>query len=77
MGGDACIAKTRIPVWLLVSYWQEGMSDSQILAGYPDISAADLIAAWTYAKAHATEIEAALRSQEETDASGVQDVIGI
>lgn len=43
------------------------MSDSQILEGYPDISAADLVAAWAYARANATEIEAALRAQDESE----------
>lgn len=67
MGGDACIAKTRIPVWLLVSYRQQGMSDGQIPEGYPDLSEADLVSAWAYAKVHADEIDADLKAQDETD----------
>ena len=67
MGGDACIAKTRIPVWLLVSYRQQGMSDGQILEGYPDLTATDLVAVWAYAKVHADEIAAALEAQDDTD----------
>lgn len=67
MGGDACIAETRIPVWLLVSYRQQGMSDGQILAGYPDLTATDLIEASAYAKVHADEIIAALKAQEDAD----------
>ncbi|MEO1400460.1 MAG: DUF433 domain-containing protein [Cyanobacteria bacterium J06635_1] len=67
MGGDACIAKTRIPVWLLVSYRQQGMSDGQILEGYPDLTATDLVEAWAYAKVHTDEIVAALKAQEDAD----------
>lgn len=67
MGGDACIAKTRIPVWLFVSYRQQGMSDGQILKGYPDLTATDLVEVWAYAKVHPNEIAAALKAQEEAD----------
>ncbi|HBK99265.1 MAG TPA: hypothetical protein DD001_19055 [Microcoleaceae bacterium UBA10368] len=28
MGGDACIDKTRIPVWLLASYRNDGATDA-------------------------------------------------
>ena len=49
MGGEVCIVNTRIPVWLLVSYRQQGMSDGQILEGYLDLTAADLIAVCAYA----------------------------
>ncbi len=71
MGGDACIAKTRIPVWLLVSYRQQGMSDGQILAGYPDLTATDLVEAWAYAKVYAEEIVAALKAQEDADQESI------
>lgn len=29
MGGDACIANTRLPVWLLVSLRQQSASDAE------------------------------------------------
>ena len=67
MGGDACIAKTRIPVWLLVSYRQQGMSDGQILEDYPDLMATDWVVAWAYAKVHASEIAAALKAQDDAN----------
>lgn len=53
MGGDACIRNTRIPVWLLVSYKMQGMTDSELLVNYPILNAADLIAAWDYFAANA------------------------
>jgi uncharacterized protein (DUF433 family) len=64
-GGDACIAKTRIPVWLMVSYRRQGSSDAELLDFYPHLSAADLVNVWAYADAHPTEIEEAIRKNEE------------
>lgn len=65
MGGDACISKTRLPVWLFVSLRRQGGSDAQLLKFYPHISAADLVNVWAYADAHPEEIETALREQDE------------
>ena len=65
MGGEACIRNTRIPVWLLVSYRRQGATDAHILKGHPDLSAADLVNAFSYADAHFDEIETAIREQEE------------
>jgi len=64
-GGDACIAGTRIPVWLLVSLRRQGSSDAEILKFYPHLSAADLVNVWAYADAHPEEIETALREEAE------------
>jgi uncharacterized protein (DUF433 family) len=33
MGGEACIRKTRIPVWLLISYRRQNATDAHILEG--------------------------------------------
>ena len=64
-GGDAWIAKTRIPVWLLESFRREGSSDSELLQFYPHLGAADLVNVWTYADAHLEEIEEAICKNEE------------
>jgi uncharacterized protein (DUF433 family) len=42
VGGDACIAGTRIPVWDLVEYRRMGASDLKILEAYPQLTATDL-----------------------------------
>lgn len=68
MGGDACIAGTRIPVWLLVSYRRQGATDAYILDAYPQLSAADLVNVWAYAEAYSDELEKAIREQQEADA---------
>jgi len=75
MGGDACIAGTRIPVWLLVSYRTQGASDAFILDSYPHLSAADLVNVWAYAEAYPDEIEEAIRQQDEAELDA-QDNIG-
>jgi uncharacterized protein (DUF433 family) len=63
-GGEACIAGTRIPVWLLVESHRQGIHEAQILDDYPHMSAADLVNAWAYAEAYPEEIAAAIKQNE-------------
>ena len=63
-GGDACIGNTRIPIWSLVNDKKLGMSDGDILAAFPQISAMDLVNAWAYYAANSEEIEAAIRENK-------------
>ena len=65
MGGDACIRDTRVPVWLLVSYKGQGLSDSELLANFPDLSAADLSAAWDFYAANTEDVMAQRRRHED------------
>lgn len=64
-GGNACIANTRIPVWVLVNASRIGYTEADLLLSYPTISAADLANAWGYAAAYPDEIEIAIRENEE------------
>ena len=64
VGGDACIVRTRIPVWALVQYRRLGWTDAQILESFPSLRQADLAQVWAYAAAYPAEIERALREQE-------------
>ena len=43
-GGQARIRNTRIPVWTLVAYRQQGAPDEELLANYPGLTAEDLSA---------------------------------
>ncbi len=63
-GGEACIARTRIPVWLLVQARRLGSSEAALLEAYPTLRAEDLVNAWAYARLHATEIEESIRTHE-------------
>ncbi|NEP86402.1 MAG: DUF433 domain-containing protein [Okeania sp. SIO2C2] len=64
-GGNACIAGTRIPVWVLVNARRLGVSESELLQDYPSLQAADLVNAWTYAEIYSQDIELAIRENEE------------
>jgi uncharacterized protein (DUF433 family) len=63
-GGEARIAKTRIPIWVLVEARRLGYTDADLLKSYPTITATDLANAWTYAEAHPDEIELAIERNE-------------
>jgi uncharacterized protein (DUF433 family) len=63
-GGDARIANTRIPVWVIVQARHLGNTDPEILSNYPSLNATDLANAWTYAAAHAPEIAQAIQENE-------------
>jgi uncharacterized protein (DUF433 family) len=41
-----------------------GVSESQILANYPSLRAADLVNAWAYAEAHTKEIGKSIQENE-------------
>ena len=41
-GGDPCIIRTRIPVWVLVRAKQLGTNEAEILRCYPSLRAEDL-----------------------------------
>ena len=56
-GGSACIVRTRIPVWTLVSMKESGFSDAQILESFPALVEDDLVSAWAYNENHVEEIQ--------------------
>jgi len=59
--GDACIRNTRHTVWGLVEWQRMGLSDARILEHHPDLTPADLEAAWDYSAQHREEIDRAIR----------------
>jgi uncharacterized protein (DUF433 family) len=64
MGGDPCIVRTRIPVWLLEQARRLGASEADLLADYPSLRAEDLVNAWAYARAHRDEIDRLIEEHE-------------
>lgn len=64
-GGSACIARTRIPVWLLEQCRRLGFSQADLLADYPTLRAEDLDNAWNYIRDHGDEIQREIRRNEE------------
>jgi uncharacterized protein (DUF433 family) len=63
-GGEACIVRTRIPVWLLENARRNGVTEQVLLAAYPTLRAEDLVNARNYARSHATEIDLQIRDNE-------------
>jgi uncharacterized protein (DUF433 family) len=64
-GGEPCIVRTRIPVWLLVQASRLGTSEADLLRSYPTLRAEDLANAWAYYRSHKEEIEQEVRDNEE------------
>ena len=56
-GGEPCIVRTRIPVWVLEQSRRQGVSEAELLRSYPTLRAEDLANAWSYARQHREEIE--------------------
>ena len=64
-GGEACIVRTRIPVWALEGYRRLGWSEAEILENFPTLRASDLAQAWAYVSAHRAVIDQAILANEE------------
>jgi uncharacterized protein (DUF433 family) len=64
-GGEACIVRTRIPIWILVRARQLGTTEAELLRSYPTLRAEDLANAWAYYRGHRDEIDQQIRENEE------------
>lgn len=63
-GGDARIANTRIPVWVLVDAKANGYSDADLLTSYSTLRAKSLVDAWVDAEAYAVATVIAIARNE-------------
>ncbi|MBI4645696.1 MAG: DUF433 domain-containing protein [Bacteroidia bacterium] len=63
-GGEPCIVRTRIPVWILVQARRLGASEADILKCYPSLRSDDLVSAWNYCRSHKNEIYKQIRENE-------------
>jgi uncharacterized protein (DUF433 family) len=63
-GGEPCIVRTRIPVWVLEQARRLGASEAELLRSYPTLRAEDLTNAWAYVRSHRDEIEQQIRENE-------------
>lgn len=63
-GGNPCIVRTRIPVWLLEQARRLGTSEADLLRAYPTLRAEDLANAWAYVRSHREEIERQITENE-------------
>src|SRR5437660_912615 len=63
-GGEACIVRTRMPVWVLEQARRLGTSEVELLRSYPTLRAGDLANAWAYVEANRNEIDRQIRENE-------------
>lgn len=63
-GGESCIVRTRIPIWLLVQARNLAVSEAEILRSYPTLRAEDLANAWRYCRTHRDEIDREIKENE-------------
>ncbi len=64
-GGEPCIVRTRIPVWVLEQARRTAVSEADILKSYPTLRAEDLANAWAYVRGHRDEIEQQIRDNQD------------
>ena len=63
-GGEPCIVRTRIPVWLLEQARRLGAGEADLLRSYPHLRAEDLANAWAFVRVHREEIERQIAENE-------------
>jgi uncharacterized protein (DUF433 family) len=63
-GGEPCIVRTRIPVWLLEQARRLGVSEADLLRDYPTLRAEDLANAWGYVRSHRDEVSRQIEANE-------------
>src|SRR3990172_7231054 len=66
-GGEACIVRTRIPVWALEPARRLGTSEAELLRAYPTLRATDLVNAWIYVNQHREEIDRQIQENEDAN----------
>ena len=64
-GGESCIVRTRIPVWLLEQAKRLGTSEADLLRAYPTLRAEDLTNAQAFVRSHRDEIDRQIKENEE------------
>jgi uncharacterized protein (DUF433 family) len=64
-GGEPCVVRTRIPVWLLEQARRLGTTDAELLQAYPTLREEDLSQAWAYVRVHRDAIEQQIRDNED------------
>ena len=63
-GGDSCVGRTRIPVWVLESLRRQGLKEADLLEAYPGLHAEDLARARAYVATHRDEIDQQIADSE-------------
>ena len=64
-GGYARLRGTRIPIWTLVSFKNQGASHEELLRNYPTLTLKKLQLAWDYYDRHREEVDNVIASHQE------------
>ena len=63
-GGEPCIVRTRIPVWVLEQARRLGTSEADLLRAYPTLRAEDVANAWAYVRSQRKEVSRQIAENE-------------
>lgn len=63
-GGEPCVVRSRIPVWLLEQARRLGTDEADLLRAYPALRAQGLANAWGYVRALPEETDRPVRENE-------------
>ena len=63
-GGEPCLVRARIPVWVLEQMRRLGATEEQLLRSYSSLRADDLATAWAYVYSHRLEIDEQIQGDE-------------
>ena len=63
-GGEPCIVRTRIPVWVLEQARRLATSEAELLRSYPTLRAEDLANAWAFVRSHRDDITRQIEANE-------------
>lgn len=64
-GGEPCIVRTRIPVWVLVQARRLGTTEADMLKCYTTLRAEDIANAWAYYRSHHEDIDRQIQENED------------
>jgi type III restriction enzyme len=67
-GDRACVGATRIPVWLLVAFLKDGLTEESLLQSYPQLTPTHLRLVRDYWDRHRDEIDRDIREEEDEEA---------
>ena len=72
-GGRACVGRTRIPVWLLVAFLNDGLSEQSLLQSYPQLNPDHIRLVRDYYRRQKDEIDRDIQEEEDEDEETIHD----
>jgi type III restriction enzyme len=72
-GGRACVGRTRIPVWLLVAFLNDGLSEESLLQSYPQLTSDHIRLVRDYYRQHPQQIDQDIQEEENEDEETVHN----